>query len=230
MFSLHPTATTGQHIRGFVSLPERAERHLNHGSPYNEMEHALILHLHGPDNYFLFFSTFMANFNHPLIIGSSSPRLSGGLLSPYTYGLTPAVEVARPIAEMGLSELAHSLAWLQRQSRTLVVGMNQKQIKIFDLRGKIKLFCRSSPLHPSSKAVFPNVSAIAPWMKRSKESLKGNKGTMRPIKSLWNFWSAESNMFGKFYSKYVYPLVCPYSKLHLSTKQNSVFRIIKISR
>lgn len=61
--------------------------------------------------------------------------MSSSLLMQYTNNLAPAVELARPIAEMGLSELAHSLTWLRKQNRTLIVGMNQKQIKIFDLRG-----------------------------------------------------------------------------------------------
>lgn len=45
------------------------------------------------------------------------------------------VELARPVAELGLSETTHSLAWFNSQSRSLVIGMNNKHLKLVDLRG-----------------------------------------------------------------------------------------------
>jgi hypothetical protein len=39
----------------------------------------------------------------------------------------------KPLLEMGLSETVNSLAWLQQ--RTLALGMNNKHIKLIDLRG-----------------------------------------------------------------------------------------------
>lgn len=41
----------------------------------------------------------------------------------------------KPISEFGLSEVIHSLAWIQQN--ILAVGMNNKNIKIFDIRGNI---------------------------------------------------------------------------------------------
>ena len=42
----------------------------------------------------------------------------------------------KPIAEAGVSETTHSLAWFNNQSRCLVAGINNKQLKIIDFRGK----------------------------------------------------------------------------------------------
>jgi WD repeat-containing protein mio len=39
----------------------------------------------------------------------------------------------KPLSEFGLSEVIHSLAWIQQN--ILAVGMNNKNIKIFDIRG-----------------------------------------------------------------------------------------------
>lgn len=44
----------------------------------------------------------------------------------------------RPVAELGLSDTAHSLAWLVHQPRSLVIGMNNKHLRLVDLRGQ---FC-----------------------------------------------------------------------------------------
>lgn len=41
--------------------------------------------------------------------------------------------MVRPSAELGLSETAHSAAWLQQ--RNIILGMNNKHIKVFDIRG-----------------------------------------------------------------------------------------------
>lgn len=45
------------------------------------------------------------------------------------------VELARPVVELGLSETTHSLAWFNSQSRSLIIGMNNKHLKLVDLRG-----------------------------------------------------------------------------------------------
>ncbi|XP_046677873.1 GATOR complex protein MIOS-B-like [Homalodisca vitripennis] len=55
----------------------------------------------------------------------------------------------RPVAELGLSDTAHSLAWLLHQPRTLVVGMNNKHLKLVDLRDPAKA-ANSAP----TKAVY----------------------------------------------------------------------------
>lgn len=48
-----------------------------------------------------------------------------------------AREASQPIAEMGLSETCHNVAWTNSSNRTLLASMNMKFIKIFDLRGKV---------------------------------------------------------------------------------------------
>ncbi|CAH1238277.1 MIOS [Branchiostoma lanceolatum] len=42
--------------------------------------------------------------------------------------------VSKPLVELGASETALSLAWFTHESKTLLVGMNNKFLKIFDLR------------------------------------------------------------------------------------------------
>jgi hypothetical protein len=51
-----------------------------------------------------------------------------------------AFELARPVAELGLSETTHSLAWFNTQPRNLIIGMNNKHLKHVDLRGKFVKF------------------------------------------------------------------------------------------
>lgn len=60
------------------------------------------------------------------------------VISELTYSSrskTTAVDGARPVAEFGLSDNTQSLAWLKGNSKVMAVGMNQKNIKIVDLRG-----------------------------------------------------------------------------------------------
>lgn len=45
------------------------------------------------------------------------------------------LEFSRPIAEFGISEVSHSLAWFNSSSKHLAIGMNLKTIKIIDFRG-----------------------------------------------------------------------------------------------
>ena len=42
-------------------------------------------------------------------------------------------DALRPCIELGNSETAHSIAWVQ--SKTILVGMNGKHIRHYDLRG-----------------------------------------------------------------------------------------------
>lgn len=50
--------------------------------------------------------------------------------------VAPAVELAKPIAELGVSESTHSLAWFNSNSKLMAVGMNMKNIKLIDVRGE----------------------------------------------------------------------------------------------
>lgn len=49
--------------------------------------------------------------------------------------MAPGVELAKPIAEFGVSETAHSMAWFSTNSKVIAVGMNLKNIKFVDIRG-----------------------------------------------------------------------------------------------
>ncbi|KAI8437208.1 hypothetical protein MSG28_010532 [Choristoneura fumiferana] len=51
----------------------------------------------------------------------------------------PTQDASRPIAEMGLSETCHNVAWTNSSNRTLLASMNMKFIKIFDLRGQVTI-------------------------------------------------------------------------------------------
>ncbi|RZC42359.1 WD repeat-containing protein mio-B [Asbolus verrucosus] len=63
--------------------------------------------------------------------------------------MAPAVELAKPIAEFGVSETAHSMAWFSTNSKIIAVGMNLKNIKFVDIRDPNKI--TNSTL---TKAVF----------------------------------------------------------------------------
>lgn len=58
-------------------------------------------------------------------IGSAKPQTDS---SPES-----ATEFHRPVFELGLNETAYSLAWVLPKS--ILIGMNGKHIKLFDLRG-----------------------------------------------------------------------------------------------
>lgn len=51
--------------------------------------------------------------------------------------MAPAVELVKPIAEFGTSEVTYSLTWFYSSSKLLACGMNGKSIKIYDLRGNM---------------------------------------------------------------------------------------------
>lgn len=43
----------------------------------------------------------------------------------------------RPVMEIGLSDIAHSISWFNQSPHVLVVGVNNKNLKVLDIRGKI---------------------------------------------------------------------------------------------
>lgn len=51
----------------------------------------------------------------------------------------PAVELAKPVAEYGVSEHAHSISWFKSNSKQMAVGMNNKNIKLLDFRDPNKV-------------------------------------------------------------------------------------------
>ncbi|KAJ8938879.1 hypothetical protein NQ318_016083 [Aromia moschata] len=67
----------------------------------------------------------------------SSDSNSSGRLAVNT--MAPAVELVRPVAEFGTSELTHSLTWFHGANRLLACGMNMKYIKIYDMRDPNKM-------------------------------------------------------------------------------------------
>lgn len=68
---------------------------------------------------------------------SNSDSNNSGRLAVNT--MAPAVELVKPVAEFGMSELANSLAWFHGASRLLACGMNMKNIKIYDMRDPNKM-------------------------------------------------------------------------------------------
>ncbi|VEN38725.1 unnamed protein product [Callosobruchus maculatus] len=66
--------------------------------------------------------------------GSLSVSVSGAAATA-----TAAVEVAKPTHEFGTSETAYSLTWFRGSPKVMAAGMNGKQIKVYDLRGKLIL-------------------------------------------------------------------------------------------
>lgn len=55
----------------------------------------------------------------------------------------PNTEFIRPIMEIGLSDIAHSIAWFNQSPHVLIVGVNNKNLKILDIRGGLFLFTKS---------------------------------------------------------------------------------------
>lgn len=74
---------------------------------------------------------------------NSSSRLnnsnSSSVSTSHHHHVTPTMEFSRPIMEIGMAEAAHSLCWFKTQPRTMMVGMNMKQLKMFDLRDPMKV-------------------------------------------------------------------------------------------
>lgn len=53
---------------------------------------------------------------------------------------TTQTDSARPLAEVGVSETIHSIAWFKHEQKCMVVGANNKQLKMIDFRGIIKVY------------------------------------------------------------------------------------------
>lgn len=53
----------------------------------------------------------------------------------------------RPIAEVGVSETVHSIAWFKHEQKCMVIGANNKQLKIVDFRGTTERTACSSLLY-----------------------------------------------------------------------------------
>lgn len=70
------------------------------------------------------------------------------------HAASQALELARPVAELGLSETAHSLAWFNTQSRSLIIGMNNKHLKLVDLRGTFMKFINFSSVSLKSISAY----------------------------------------------------------------------------
>lgn len=63
--------------------------------------------------------------------------------------MASGLELAKPVAEFGVSEVAHSLAWFNGNNKYLAVGMNLKTIKLIDFREANKVI-NSTP----TKAIY----------------------------------------------------------------------------
>lgn len=50
-------------------------------------------------------------------------------------GSQGAPDTIRPIIEIGLSDTAHSISWLNQSANTLVAGINSRNLKVIDIRG-----------------------------------------------------------------------------------------------
>lgn len=53
------------------------------------------------------------------------------------HNVQAAVELPKPVAEFGVSETTNSMAWFRSQSKIIALGLNQKNIKIIDFRGRM---------------------------------------------------------------------------------------------
>lgn len=62
--------------------------------------------------------------------------------------MASGLELAKPIAEFGVSEVTHSFAWFNGSSKCIAAGMNMKNIKLIDFRGTFlsnyKGFCENT--------------------------------------------------------------------------------------
>uniref|UniRef100_A0A0A9ZA57 WD repeat-containing protein mio n=3 Tax=Lygus hesperus TaxID=30085 RepID=A0A0A9ZA57_LYGHE len=98
-------------------------------------------------------------------------------------------------AELGLSDMAHSLAWLQDHHKTLVVGMNNKLIKMVDLRDPSKAAnsAQTKAVYGVTAAPYSNCmlasyveSQVAIWDIRAFEKPVLSLQQSKPItKILW---------------------------------------------
>lgn len=66
--------------------------------------------------------------------GPSDNRIYGSYSS--VLGVM-STEYIRPVIEIGLSDIAHSLSWFNQNPHYLIVGINNKNLKMLDIRGTI---------------------------------------------------------------------------------------------
>lgn len=71
------------------------------------------------------------------------------------YGTSQSDSV-RPVAEAGVSETTHSLSWFNNEPKCLVVGVNNKQLKIIDFRDPVKIVNTTPTKAVYSLAVNPH--------------------------------------------------------------------------
>ncbi|XP_072401443.1 GATOR2 complex protein MIOS isoform X2 [Diabrotica undecimpunctata] len=122
-------------------LVPRHSRHCN-AVLFNPLEHNLLAA--GLDKYRSDSSILIWDINK---FNSCNDVNHSGRLAVNT--MAPAVELVKPVAEFGTSEVTYSLAWFHGTSKVLAAGMNGKHIKVFDLRDPNKIV--NSTL---TKAVF----------------------------------------------------------------------------
>lgn len=91
----------------------------------------------GLDKYRADHSVLLWDINKCSIAGeyNGSSRLIGSSNSSH-HNAQAAVELPKPVAEFGVSETTNSLAWFRAQPRVIALGLNQKNIKLIDFRGK----------------------------------------------------------------------------------------------
>ncbi|XP_057660975.1 GATOR complex protein MIOS [Diorhabda carinulata] len=112
-------------------LVPRHSRHCN-AVLFNPIEHNLIaagLDKYRSDSSILIWDIHKFNSNND---SSNSGRMAVNTMAP-------AVELVKPVAEFGTSEVTYSLAWFHGTSKILASGMNGKNIKIFDMRDPNKM-------------------------------------------------------------------------------------------
>lgn len=69
--------------------------------------------------------------------GPSDYRIYGSYSSVLGVQST---EYIRPVIEIGLSDIAHSLSWFNQNPHVLIVGINNKNLKMLDIRGKGNIY------------------------------------------------------------------------------------------
>ncbi|PSN33611.1 WD repeat-containing protein mio [Blattella germanica] len=82
------------------------------------------------------------------------PHHGDGKGVPHQHAASPAAETARPIAELGLSETAHSLAWFNTQSRNLLASYVENQISVWDTRNFEKPVVTLTQSRPVTKILW----------------------------------------------------------------------------
>ncbi|XP_014242242.1 GATOR complex protein MIOS-B [Cimex lectularius] len=108
------------------------------------------------------------------------------------------------VAELGLSDMAHSLCWLSEHPKSLIIGMNNKTLKMVDLRDTSRganssqtkaVYGVTVPPHPSYLVASYIENQIAIWDVRSFEKPVVTLQQGKPVtKILWS--PTRSNLLG----------------------------------